>query len=172
MRKRQRSSLSRGDVIKTVGDRQVELDEKAEDLVSDADDVEVERETLEEVDLSGTREAAEALERSLEAAEEESTQEFEGDEQQLEHVQEAGQEFERELAERVDAVAGDADRIGAARERVANELAARELEQAREEAERDLEFLREQEERAREARENSQRIAEEQRRRLNSSGRS
>ena len=116
MRKHTRDTRTRSDVTNTVDERSAELKEKTDVAGQHADDVATERETLEGVDLTGTQEAADALEDSLESAQEVSAREFTEEGESLEQVQREGEEFEQELRERSDATAGDVQKVSDAGE--------------------------------------------------------
>jgi len=170
MRKRRADAPSRSDVAKTVDDRKTEFDEKTDALERHADDAETERETLESLDLTGTSDAAEAVEQAVDAAQEASVREFEEDGDALEQVQDEGEEFERELHERSDANASDMDKIVDAGNRLHSDDAKSELEKARMETQRDIELLDEQEREAQESRKESERLHDEQRARIQAAG--
>ena len=172
MRKRRTDAPSRSDVTKTVDDRKTEFDEKTDALEKHADDAETERETLESLDLTGTSDAAEAVEQAVEAAQETSVREFEEDGEALEKVQSEGEEFEGELRERTDAASSDMDKIADGENRLHSDEAKNELEKAKMETQRDIEFLDEQEREAQEARQESERLHNEQRARIQAAGRS
>ncbi|MCO6438546.1 MAG: hypothetical protein J5J06_15755 [Phycisphaerae bacterium] len=172
MRKRRTDAPTRSDLTRTVDDRKTEFDEKTDALEKHADDVETERETLESLDLTGTSDAAEAVEQAVEAAQETSVREFEEDGETLEQVQNEGEEFEKELHERSDAASSDMGKIADGENRLHSDEAKSELEKAKMETQRDIELLDEHEREAQEARQESERLHEEQRARIQAAGRS
>lgn len=114
------------------------------------------------LDLSGTSEASEAVERAMDAAENISEEEFTEDSEQLDQVQDQTQEYEGDLHERSDATEADLGKVSDASAKINSDRPNGEWIEAKEELIRDKEFLDEQEKRGRDAREESERIQQEQ----------
>ncbi len=95
---RQRSDcLPRHEVVEAIDKRQCEFDERTDRLEKDADDVETTRVTMESLDIGGTTEASEAVERAMDAAHSVSVQEFNENGEQLDHTQEQTREYESDF---------------------------------------------------------------------------
>jgi hypothetical protein len=150
--------VSRQEVIETIDTRQTEFDEQTDKLEKDADDVETTRETIDELELTGTSETSEAVERALDAAENISEEEFNEDGEQLDQTQDQTHEYEGDLRGRSDTTEADLGKVSDASGRLNSDRPNREWIEAKEELIRDKEFLDEQEQRARDAREESERI--------------
>lgn len=147
--------------------RMHDTEENAERKVTD---VETERETADELDLEGTREAAEAIEQHIDEAENRSTEEFETDGRELEGIHQEVEEFGGELQDRTDSMARDAERISEARERLTSEVAGGELMGAIESAQAEIEVLQKQLEHSRQTLAESRRRFDEQRKRVQADG--
>jgi len=166
MARRQGERRSRSEISGKVENHQAEMSEKGEQIDKSVGDIEVERQTREQMDLSGTAEAAESIEQALEAAENVSVEAYEAESQELEQVLSEAETHEAELRERSDAASADLDKLSDANSRLHGDSATRELAKATEESRRDIEFLKEHEARAREAREESRRLHEERQQRV------
>jgi len=169
---RKRNGMTRGEVEAKVEHHREEVSEKTEQLDKDVNDVETERTTLDGLELEGTSEAAETVERALQEAEKASQQEFSGHSQELEHLHEGAGADQKDLQERSDSTDQDARRIEGAGEKIQGDAARNELEEARDSARRDIEFLQEHIDRLRQALDESDRRHQEQQSRVNAGGRS
>jgi len=125
------------------------------DLDKIASDVETVRGTLENLDFGGTSEGTEEVEKSIEAAEDVTVQEFDREDEELEQVQSESQEFENGLQDHRGSSESDMGKITDAAGKIETKETLNQLETAKEAALRDMEFLSEQIERARSARERS-----------------
>ena len=133
---------------KNMDEREVTLDEIASD-------VETVRRTLESLDFRGTSEGVEEVEGAIESAEDVTEREFDGEDEQLERIQQENQEFESELLDRKDVSESDVTKVSDATSATKTSETIRELERARDAAVRDISFLQEHLDRARDAREKS-----------------
>lgn len=152
---------TRSEVTERVGKNHEDLREKGDEMEDSVSDIETVRETLDSLDLSGTAEAAEAVERAVEGAEDVSVSEFEEESSEVGEIQGETEEHESELQERSDTTSADLGKLSDASSRLHSDVANRELIEAKESAVRDVEFLGDQAKRAQEAREESQRLREE-----------
>ena len=156
---RKRSDVTtRSEVESTVEKQRTDMQEKGEEIEETVSDVEVENQTLDEIEGGGTTEGADEVEQNLESAQEVSVGEFEEGSQELEQIHEETEEYEGELQERADTVASDAEKISEAIGQVHSDAPRSELESAREAAEQDIEFLNEHEQTAQEDREESRQL--------------
>jgi hypothetical protein len=147
------------------------METKEIDLDKIASDVETVRGTLENLDFSGTSEGAEEVERSIEAAEDVTVQEFDKEDEELEQLQSESQEFEDGIQDRRESSESDIGKITDAAVKIETKETVNQLEKAKEAALRDMEFLSEQIERARSAREKSNAAQEKLQSRVRAGGR-
>lgn len=147
---------SRGDITTCVEQRGQEYDAKTQELTETTEDVQTERDAIEQLQGLGTVEGTQGVTSSLEQAEATSQGEFQQGADSLKESQAEGQECEGELQERSDATAADGERISQARQEVKSGAAGASLESAEAQANEDVEFLRGEEERAREGRESAE----------------
>jgi hypothetical protein len=131
------------------------MEVKEIDLDKIASDVETVRGTLENLDFGGTSEGTEEVEKSIEAAEDVTVQEFKREDEELEQLQSGNQEFEEGLQDRQGFSESDIGKITDAAGKIETKETINKLEMAKEAALRDMEFFSEQIERARSARERS-----------------
>jgi hypothetical protein len=167
MRKNRRTDTPRrGEITEKIDEGKDEMAEKTEQLDTVAADSETVAETLDGLDLSGTADATEEIEAAIEKAQDVTHEVFEREEDDLEQVLNARQEFEQELQERTDASEADRDEIAEATGAIATAETKQELEQAQAEIQDDLEFLDEQKDSARQSREENERLRQEYRGRM------
>jgi hypothetical protein len=169
---RRADNITRGEVAARVEQHQKDMAEKAEQIEKAVSDVETERGTLEALEVSGTSEAAEVVERAIQDAEKASQQEFDGHSSGLEHTHEVSAEHEHEFQERSDSTVSDVRKIETAGEKVHGEAARNELAEAKESAQQDIEFLNEHLQRLQDARNESDHLHQEHEARIHSGGRS
>lgn len=131
------------------------MEAKEIDLDKIASDVETVRGTLDNLDFGGTSEGTEEVERSIEAAEDVTVQEFDKEDEELEQLQSDSQEFEDGVQDRRGSSESDIGKITDAAGKIETKETLNQLEKAREAVLRDIEFLSEQIEHARSAREKS-----------------
>jgi hypothetical protein len=131
------------------------MEAKEIDLDKIASDVETVRGTLDNLDFGGTSEGTEEVERSIEAAEDVTVQEFDREDEELEHLQSESQEFEDGIQDRRESSESDMRQVTDAAGKIETKETLNQLEKAKDAALRDMEFLSEQIERARSAREGS-----------------
>jgi hypothetical protein len=147
-----------------------EFAEKEGELESEVHDLETIRETLESLDLAGTAEGAAEVEEPIEAAEEETVETFDRDDEALEAAQDEAAALEDDLQERTSDTESDADKVNDAAARVELDAPAAKLREAQEAAVRDAEFLNEHVKALEEARQESERVQAEYRQRAHSTG--
>ena len=166
-RKGRGETCSRTEVESTVEGHKEVMDEKGEEIEKTVCDVEVERQTLDDLELGGTTEGADAVEQSIESAQETSVGEFEEQSGDLEQVHGEAEEYEGELHERSDASSSDMDKISEATGQINSDVPKAELDAARDAAQEDVDFLDEMEQNDQEARAESQRLHDEHEGRVN-----
>jgi hypothetical protein len=169
--KRRSDAISRNEVHERRDGYEKNMEKKEVDLDEIASDVETVRRTLESLDFRGTSEGAEEVENAIESAEDVTEREFDGEDEQLERVQQENQEFEGELQERKDSSESDVKKVSDAAGEIKTTDTIKELESARDAALRDIDFLREHFDRARTAREKSDAAQERLRTRVHGAGR-
>jgi uncharacterized phage infection (PIP) family protein YhgE len=152
--------VSRGEVTEKVARHREGLAEKGKELDQTVADIETIRKTLEALQLQGTSETAEEVERAIEGAEDVSVDEFGQESGQLEQVQKESEAHEGELHERSDATTSDLGRISDASGHIVSDAANKAFLAAKDAALRDLDFLAEQARRARADLEDSRRQQE------------
>ena len=148
---------SRGEVTDTVDRSQGDMREKEGGLEKIADDVEVVRQTLENLDFGGTAEGTEAVEEAVRGAEDVTEETFDREDQELDEVQGRDEEYQGELQEHSEASDADLDKLSEASGQIDTRETVNESVKAKEAALRDVEFLAEQIRRAQEARDESER---------------
>ena len=158
---RRRDVPTRGEVTERTDKNRDDMREQEEQLETTADDIETIRQTLEDLDFSGTAEGANEVEASIERADDVTVGVFDEHDGNLEEVQSESEEHEGELQERADVSESDLGKISDASARIETDEAVGELVKAKEGALKDVEFLSDQEKRACEAREESERIQKE-----------
>lgn len=168
MARRKSDVPARSEVETTVEGHRTDMQEKGEEIEETVSDVEVEGQTLDEIELGGTAEGADEVEQSIEHAQEVSVGEFEEESREVEEVQQETEDYEGELHERADTTTSDADRISEASGQIHSDAPRNEVEAAKEAAEQDVEFLTEHEQAAQEAREESQQLQDDHQNRVNS----
>ena len=132
---------SRGEISEEVESNNEQISEKAEIIEAKASDVEVEHQSLESLELSGTSEGVECVQQHIETAREISEQEFTEESDQLEQLHEQTEESENLLTEQSESVTGDIEKISEVAETLSSDSAAEQFTEARQTAEQDVEFL-------------------------------
>jgi len=161
-------ACSRTEVESTVEGHKDSMNEKGEEIEETVCDVEVERQTLDDLELGGTTEGADTVEQSIESAQETSVGEFEGQSGELEQVHGEAEEYEGELHERSDTTSSDMDKISEATGQIHSDGPKSELDAARDAAQEDIDFLDEMEQNDQEARTESQSLHEDHKGRVDS----
>lgn len=156
--RRKSDAPSRNEVTEQVEKKNTDMSEKVEELDTIATDSETVRDTLEGLDFGGTAEGADEVEGAIEKAGEVTAEVFEREDETLDEIQSAGEEFEAELTERSDTVESDVSKISDTSSRLETKEAAAELARAQEAAASDVAFLNEQNEKARQVREENERL--------------
>lgn len=171
MARRRSDAPSRGEISEKVETHEKALQDKGEDIEETVCDVETERDTLDDLELEGTAEAAEAVEQAIEGARGVSVQEFDTKSDDLEGLQDDVQGEEDDLHERSDTTATDLGKISDASGKIHSDAANGQLVGAKDAAMRDIDFLNDAEKRAKDAREESDRNHQAHRQRVDAGGR-
>lgn len=158
---RRSDTPTKTEITEKISKHETDMDEQAEEMDKTVGDFETVQSTLEGLELSGTSEAAESIEQSIDAAGDVSVGEFEQESRELEQIQDETRETESELDERGESTSDDAEKMSDAAGRIDSESVTDELVRARDAALQDVEFLNEHSKRAEEASEQSQRIHDE-----------
>lgn len=166
-----REAPTRGEIEGKIEKANTELDEKAKDLETIASDIETIRHTLESLDMRGTREGSQQLETSFENTEKTTTDVFEGKDNELEHVKQESNEFEKEIAERRNSSESDLGKVSDASARIETRETINELIKAKEAGLEEIEYLKNQIERIRQAMEKSESTQERHKSRIYAGGR-
>jgi len=167
-KRRRGDACSRTKVESTVEGHKDAMNEKGEEIEKTTCDVEVESQTLSDLKMGGTTEGADAVEQSIESAQETSVGEFEEQSGELEQVHGEVEEYEGELNERSDTTSSDMDKISEATGQINSDAPKGELDAARDAAQEDIDFLDENEKNDQDARAESQSLHDEYEGRVNS----
>lgn len=159
---RSRSDTStRSEVTDTIDNHRSEMDDQAEVIEERVEDLEIEHQTLAELEGGGTSEGVDAAEACIEQARETSGGEFDDESDVLSERQAETQEYGEELDDRSEVASADRERITTGRDQVHSDAAGNDLAAAEAAAQEDIEFLEESESIALEAREESERLHDE-----------
>ena len=148
--------LARGAVSDTVEKNENDMREKEEIIGEVVEDIEIVRQTLEELKYGGTSEGADDVRQNILAAESSAVEVFETEDEGLEEIHKESGEFADELQEREETVEADRERVSEATGRVRTQEALDMLARAQEAAEQDIDFLDKHLERANQAYEESE----------------
>jgi len=159
---------SRSEVTDKIETNQKDMEEKEEKLDITASDVETVRETVEQLDFSGTEEGADELENSMEETESVTTDVFNEEDEKLETTQEENQEFEDELGDNKGSAEGDLGKVVDASAKTETTETVNAYLKVKETVIKDIDFLIDQIDRGSDAREKSETIQQEHRARVNS----
>jgi hypothetical protein len=170
-RKRRTDTPSRGEVTEKIDKSKDDMTDKTGQMDTISTDNVTVTETLDGLDLSGTAEGSEAVEASIEQAQDVTVEKYDEQEKALQEDLDESLEHETDLQERSDATESDLDKVSDAVGNITTEETKSELEQAKSEIQGDIDFLTEHDETAREAREENEQLQQEYRSRMQSSGR-
>ena len=157
---KRRDVPSKGEVTERVEKSNKDMEGKQVDLEKVASDVETVRQTLEKLDFGGTAEGADQLEKSIESAENVTTEVFEREDENLERIQSDSQQFEGEITDHRDTSESDLGKISDSSARIETKETINELIRAKETVLRDIDFLADQINRACDARKKSDAVQE------------
>jgi len=157
---KRRDIPSKGEVTERIEKSKKDMEGKEVDLEKVAADVETVRQTLENLDFGGTAEGADQLEKTIESAENVTTEVFEREDENLERIQSNSQEFEGEITERRDTSESDLGKISDGSAKIETRETTNELVRAKEAVLRDIDFLAAQINRASDARKKSDTVQE------------
>jgi hypothetical protein len=157
---KRRDLPSKHEVTERIEKNKKDMEEKEVDLEKVASDVETVRQTIEKLDFGGTAEGADQLEKSIESAEDVTTEVFEKEDQNLERIQSNSQEFEGEITDHRDTSESDLGKISDSSARIETRETTNELVRAKEAVLRDIDFLADRINRAADARKKSDTIQE------------
>jgi len=148
----------RGEVTEKIETGKKEMEIKEVDLAKIVTDVETVRQTLEQLDLSGTAEGVEEVEASIRNAEDVTEGVFDREDNDLESIQAVNHEVEEGLQERRGLSESDLGKIEDANSRIETMETVNEFVRAKQAALHDIDFLSDQISRASEAREKSDEV--------------
>ncbi len=134
---------SRGEITENIEKTQAEVQEKTEMIEEKVSDVEMESQTIENLELNGTSEGAETVGQDIEQAQDISVEEFTEQNNQLEQLHEEAEQNETELAEKAESVSGDIETLSEASEKIHSETARERFNEADRSAQEDMDFLNE-----------------------------
>jgi hypothetical protein len=140
----------------TVDHSSEEMDQKIGDLDRIQEDVQTIRETLENLDFAGTSDGSDAVEQSMNEADDKTVEVFDQEDQKLDEVQQGNNDLEGEMTDYSDAGQGDLDKVSDASTRIETQEAVSALLEVKETALKELDFLAQQIERAKQSREASE----------------
>jgi hypothetical protein len=152
---KRRDVPSKGEVTERIEKSNKDMEGKQVDLEKVASDVETVRQTLEKLDFGGTAEGADQLEKSIESAQDVTTEVFEREDESLERIQSESQEFEGEITDHRDTSESDLGKISDSSAKIETKETINELVKAKETVLRDIDFLADQINRACDARKKS-----------------
>lgn len=155
MARRRSDTPTCSDVTAEVERHRTEMQEQAEVAETKVADLEVERQTLEELDRGGTSDGADEADQSIEQARDTSGAEFDQESEILDQQHAEAEEYEQELDQRGETASGDREKIAGGRDQVSSDAAGGELAAAEDAAQRDIDFLAESEQNAEESRRES-----------------
>jgi hypothetical protein len=133
---------SRREVTERIEKSKIDMEEKEVDLEKVAADVETVRQTIEKLDFGGTTEGVEQLEKSIESAENITTEVFEREDEDLEKMQSENQEYEGEITEHRDISEANLGKISDSSAKIETEETVNELIQTKEAVLKDIDFIR------------------------------
>jgi 6-pyruvoyl-tetrahydropterin synthase len=157
---RRKDVPTRHEVTEKIESNRKEMEGKETDLDKIASDVETVRQTIEQLDFSGTAEGSEQMESSIESAEDVTREVFDREDDSLEEVQTHNEEFEGELQDRQGSSESDLGKISDSSAKIETKETINELVKAKEAVLHDIDFLVEQIRRASDARKESDAIQE------------
>ena len=134
-------ALTRGEITDAVCKHETDLRETNKSIEEDVEDIETAREVLDQVDLSGTAEGADAGGEHIEHAQDVSVEEYDRESEDLERVQDETEARAEDLGERSGKVSDDMDKIAEGKARMHGEAGIQELAGAHETAKEDVDFL-------------------------------
>ena len=158
--KRHKDTPSRHELTERGEEFEKEMEKQEGLLDRIVSDVETVRQTLENLDFSGTSEGTEEIERSIESAEDVTVQEFNREDEALEGIQANNEEFEKGLQDRNETSESDLGKISDSKTSIETKETIDKLMEAADAVKRDIDFLTEQIERARSAMEQSDTVQE------------
>ncbi len=149
MRKGKRNP-SREGIDTKIRENEDDMKAKEGKMERTASDVEIVRETYEELELDGTVEGTDEVEAEIERAEDVTVEVFDQEDADLEIVQESSVEYKNEINERNDSSENDLRKVSLARSKIETQDTITELEKAKEAVLKDIDFLIEKMEAAKE----------------------
>lgn len=146
---------TRSEVTEKVETNKRELEAKETDLDKIAQDDEIVKDTLEQIQFDGTAEGSNEVKSAIESAKDVTKEVFDKENDSLEQIQADNQELEGELQERCESSQLDLGKISDATAKIETKETINELARAKEAISHDTDFLKEQRVRASEARKES-----------------
>ena len=155
---------TRQDMNENVDRNTEDMHEKEGDLEKTASDIGNIRELIERLDLQGSAEGADQVERSVESAEDVTEGVFDEQDSDLERRQEQSDTYKGEIEGRAEATEGDLGKLSDAGAALETREAVKEFVDAKAAALEDIDTLKDLVDRAREARERSDEVQDKHRR--------
>lgn len=151
---------TRHEVTEKIDKSRKNMEGKEVDLDKIASDVETVRQTIEKLELGGTAEGSEQVERSIKSAEDVTTEVFDKEDEELEQIQKDNEEFQDDLQDHRGSSESDLGKISDSSASIETKETINKLIDGKEAVLRDIDFLKEHIDRALEAREKSNIIQE------------
>ena len=162
---------NRSEIERKIEKADKEMEEKGDMLDDIATDLETIRNTLENLDLGGTKEGADELEASFENTDRTTTEIFNEKDGELDQVQEENKEYEHEIEERKNSSESDLGKVSEASAKINTQESINELLKAKEAGLQEIDFLKDQIDRVREAMSKSDSIQEDLKNRISANQR-
>ena len=148
---------TRHEVDETVEQHDKDMDEKLEELDTITEDTETVRETKNALDSIGTGEGNDAVDSTMDAAEDVTVEIFDREDSNLEDIQDESQDYQSELQERSDTSESDLGKISDASGQIETQETVDELVEAKTAVLEDIDFLSDQVEQENQSREDAER---------------
>ena len=148
---------TRHEVDETVEQHDKDMDEKLEELDTITEDTETVRETKNALDSIGTAEGNDAVDSTMDAAEDVTVEIFDREDSNLEDIQDESQDYQSELQERSDTSESDLGKISDASGQIETQETVDELVEAKTAVLEDIDFLSDQVEQENQSREDAER---------------
>jgi len=139
-----RETKSRPEISEAVRQTRDQMAEKTEEIQVTVEDVDVTRDTQNNLSREGTTEGAAETESALEGAESTAVDTFEEKDQALDEIQQEGQDYQVDLEGRMNSSEGDLESVGEAKDRIETPEVADRMAEAEQAVQGDIDFLKEQ----------------------------
>lgn len=135
-----------------------QMDEKEDDLEILTEDVETVRDVREQLDLGTTADGTEQLETRVDAAEDETVDVYEGEDENLEQIQDETQGYADEIDDRHDSGRSDLEKLSDASSKLRTTETINEFTEAKVSTLEEMDFLKDINQRTQDAKEESEQI--------------